>query len=131
LTEADAAMLFASRARSLDPKFDPDESSATVTEICVRLDRLPLAIELAAARVKLLPPQALLERLGRGLDLLRARGDDVPQRQRTLRATIDWSHGLLGEPDAEIFRRLSVFTGGWTIEAAEAVCGRAENDVPE
>ena len=131
LAEADAASLFGARALAIDPGFDPEASAASISEICGRLDGLPLAIELAAARVKLLPPQALLDRLGTGLDLLRARGDDVPQRQRTLRAAIDWSHGLLGEPDAEIFRRLSVFSGGWTIEAAEAVGGDAENDVPE
>jgi predicted ATPase len=131
LAEADAMTLFGARARALDPDFDPGESAATIAAICDRLDGLPLAIELAAARVKLLPPPALLERLGKGLDLLSARGDHVPERQRTLRAAIDWSYRLLGDRDAELFRHLAVFSGGWTIDAVEAVCGNAERDVLE
>jgi predicted ATPase/DNA-binding SARP family transcriptional activator len=131
LADADATALFSARARALDPDFDAEESASEIAEICDRLDGLPLAIELAAARVKLLPPNALLERLGRGIDLLRARGDDVPQRQRTLRAAIDWSYGLLGDRDADVFRQLAVFSGGWRVEAAEAVCRSREDDVLE
>jgi predicted ATPase len=131
LAEEDAASLFCVRARAVDPDFDLEGSATMVTEICERLDRLPLAIELAAARVRLLPPQALLDRLGRGLDLLRARGDEVPERQRTLRATINWSYGLLSERDAQVFRRLTVFAGSWTLDAAEVVCEEPGEDVLE
>jgi len=99
-----------------------NENAPAVAELCVQLDGLPLAIELAAARVKLLPPQALLARLGQRLELLRGGARDRPERQQTLRATLDWSFDLLGEPERRLFARLSVFAGGFRLEQAEAVC---------
>jgi predicted ATPase/class 3 adenylate cyclase len=122
-----AVELFADRARAADPTFEPDAATA---EICARLDGLPLAIELAAARVRLLPPPAMLERLERRLPLLRTSGRDVPARQRTLHATIDWSYGLLAEEEQALFRELAVFAGGCSLDAAERVCA-AEPDVLE
>jgi len=120
-----AVQLFAQRARAVDPSFQLTQVNVrSVAEVCVQLDGLPLAIELAAARTKLLPPAALLERLARQLDLdLAARATDVPARQQTLRATLAWSHALLMPEEEVLFRRLAVFAGGWTLEAAEAVCG--------
>ncbi len=122
LKEIDAVRLFVTRARSLNPDFALTEAQApSVAAICQRLDGLPLAIELAAARIKLLPPAALLARLERSLPLLTAAVRDVPERQRTLRTTIAWSHDLLDEDERALFRRLAVFVGGWTLEAADAV----------
>ena len=89
-------------------------------ELCARLDELPLALELAAARTKLFSPDQLLERISQRLDLLKA-GRDADPRQQTLRATIEWSHDLLTEQEQRLFRRLSVFAGGCTYEAAENV----------
>ncbi len=118
-----AVQLFAERAAEVQPGFAlTADNVATIIEICRRLDGLPLAIELAAARVRLLQPAALLRRLERRLDLLATDAAGVPERQRTLRATIDWSYHLL-TPDEQRFGRLSVFTGGCTLEAAERVCG--------
>ena len=97
--------------------------AADVERICDRLDRLPLAIELAAARSKLLSPAAILERLERRLDLLSGGPRDAPARQQTLRAAIGWSYDLLDPPVQRLFAELGVFVGGWTLEAAEAVCG--------
>lgn len=113
--------LFEDRARAHRPDLAiNDEAKRAIREICERLGGLPLAIELAAARIRLLSPSQILERLARSLDL--AGGTrDVPERQRTLRGAIDWSHELLGEPEQRLFRRLAVFAGGWTVEAAEAV----------
>ncbi|MGY1601688.1 ATP-binding protein [Geodermatophilus sp. SYSU D00815] len=124
LPQAPAVRLFADRAGAVRPGFNLDSLSyAAVSEICHRLDGLPLAIELAAARVRLMPPVALLDRLVRQLDFLTGGPVDLPDRQRTLRATMDWSYELLGPPDREVFARLAVFSGGWTLDAAEAVCG--------
>jgi predicted ATPase/class 3 adenylate cyclase len=119
LEQAQAIELFSDRARSVDPGFEADAATA---EICERLDGLPLAIELAAARVKLLPPPSMLERLERRLPLLTSSGRDVPARQRTLRATIDWSYELLSPDEQALFRSLAVFAGGCDLSAAEAVC---------
>jgi predicted ATPase/class 3 adenylate cyclase len=122
LSRFDAIELFTLRAQALRPDFWlTNENAATVAEIVCRLDGLPLAIELAAARVKLLSPEALLERLDRRLSTLTGGARDLPARQRTLRDTIAWSHDLLPPPEKTLFGRLSVFVGGWTLEAAEAM----------
>jgi predicted ATPase/class 3 adenylate cyclase len=121
----DAATLFTQRARQLQPGFQPD---ATVREIAERLDGLPLALELAAARVKVLTAGQILERLGRGLDLLTSGAHDAPERQRTLRGTVEWSYELLSADELELFARLAVFAGSFGLEAAEAVCS-AELDI--
>jgi predicted ATPase len=112
LEHSEAVMLFAARARV--------DEDATVAELCRRLDNLPLAVELAAARVRVLGPAQILERLGQRLDLLRG-GRDADPRQQTLRATIAWSHDLLGDDERQLFARLSVFAGGCTLETAESV----------
>jgi predicted ATPase/class 3 adenylate cyclase len=122
LLEEEAMGFFAARARTWRPDFGTDE---TIAAICRRLDNLPLALELAAARVKVLSPRQILDRLERRLPLLLDGARDAPARQRTLRATIEWSHGLLSSDEQGLFRRLSVFVGGCTIEAAEGV-GEAE-----
>ena len=120
LADEPAAELFVSRAAAAGRTITVDE---TVTAVCRRLDNLPLAIELAAARVKLLSPAALLQRLDQALPLLAGGAVDLPERQRTLRATIEWSHDLL-EADAQAaFRRLSVFRGSFTLDAAQAITG--------
>jgi predicted ATPase len=110
---------FLSRARAVKPDFEGDHA---VSEICRRLDDLPLALELAAARVKVLSPAQILERLEESLPLLVDSARDRPERHRTLRATIEWSHSLLSPEEQKLFRRLAVFTGGFTLEAAEAGC---------
>ena len=110
---------FLARARAVKPDFEADEA---VSEICRRLDDLPLALELAAARVKALTSTQILERLEHRLPLLTGGARDLPERQRTLRATIEWSYDLLGEEEQRLFARLSVFAGGCTLEAAEEVC---------
>ena len=123
LAQSSAIELFAQRAAAVWPGFamTPENASA-VQEICSRVDGLPLAIELAAARTRVLPPSAILDRLQSRLQLLTGGALDLPERQQTLRNTIDWSHGLLNEAERKLFRRLSVFIGGCTLEAAEAVC---------
>ncbi|HET7029424.1 MAG TPA: adenylate/guanylate cyclase domain-containing protein [Candidatus Limnocylindrales bacterium] len=113
--------LFEERARAHRPDLAlTAEVEATIRAICDRLGGLPLAIELAAARIRTLTPAMILERLGRSLDLT-ANARDLPERQRTLRGAIDWSHDLLDDPERRLFRRLGVFAGGWTIPMAEAV----------
>jgi predicted ATPase/class 3 adenylate cyclase len=123
LSKYEAVALFIQRAQSVKSEFQVTNANApAVAEICVRLDGLPLAIELAAARIKLLPPQALLARLGQRLAVLTSGARDVPERQQTLRNTIEWSYHLLDAAEQRLFRRLSVFIGGCTLEAIEAVC---------
>ena len=121
-----AVQLFVARAQAVKPAFTLDErTAAAVGAICRRLDGLPLAIELAAARVRILPPDQLLNRLDERLQLLTGGSRDLPARQQTLRATIAWSHDLLDAEEQMLFARLSVFAGGCTFEAAEAVCAAA------
>jgi predicted ATPase/DNA-binding SARP family transcriptional activator len=120
----DAVQLFADRARALDPSFAVgDTNVAHVSHVCRRLDGLPLAIELAAARTRVLPPAALAERLAESLDLLTEGARDLPERQQTLRATLDWSYQLLADGERALLARLSVFAGGITLDAIEAVVG--------
>ena len=120
----DAVRLFVERATSADPGFVLDAASApVVAELCRRLDGLPLAIELAAARTRALPPAELAARLEDRFRLLAGGARALDPRQQTLRATVDWSWDLLEERDRRLLRRLSVFSGGWTVAAAEAVCG--------
>ncbi len=129
LANNEAVHLFVERACAVQPRFTlTEENAAVVAEICRRLDGLPLAIELAAARVKLLSPQAILTRLGDSLKLLTGGARDLPARQQTLRNTLEWSHGLLQEEERKVFARLGVFVGGFTLDAAEAVCN-PENDL--
>ena len=118
-----AVALFIERARTTRSAFElTPQNAAAVAAICRRLDGIPLAIELAAARLRLLSPEALLERLDRALEVLTLGARDNPERQQTLRATIDWSHSLLTEPERRLFRRMSVFAGGCTVADIEAVC---------
>ncbi|MCB9384756.1 MAG: tetratricopeptide repeat protein [Bryobacterales bacterium] len=124
LAAKSAIALFVERARAVRPDFRLDRTTAgDVAELCVRLDGLPLAIELAAARLRLFSPKALRERLERRLDLLSGGARDFPERHRALRQAIAWSYDLLEEEARALFRRLSAFDGGATIEAAQAVCG--------
>ena len=117
-----AVELFIERARAVVPDFQLGrENAAVITAICRRLDGLPLAIELAAARVRVLSPMALLSRLDSVLPLLSGGARDLPERQQTMRRAIEWSYDLLDEPERTLFDQLSVFRGGWTLEAAEAV----------
>ncbi len=118
-----AVALFVQRAQAVKADFSlTPENAAAVAEICVRLDGLPLAIELASARVKLLPPQAMLSRLSNRLKLLTGGARDLTSRQQTLRGAIDWSYDLLEEAERKFFARLGVFNGGWSLDAAETVC---------
>ncbi len=124
IAAADAIALFTERARAIDPGFALDERGAdAVTDICRRLDGLPLAIELAAARCGLLSPAELAERLGDALGALGEGARDAPARQRTLRATIEWSHDLLSEDEQAAFAHFAVFAGAPDLEAAEAITG--------
>jgi predicted ATPase/class 3 adenylate cyclase len=130
LTEYEAIRLFVERARAVRPDFSlTEENGPAVVEICERLDGLPLAIELAAARIKLLPPRVLLDRLGNRLKILTGGARNLPERQRTLRNAIEWSYGLLDEGEKMLFGRLGAFSSGATLEAMEAVCD-AEGDLP-
>jgi predicted ATPase/class 3 adenylate cyclase len=123
LSQYEAIALFVERARAMRPEFQvTNQNARAVADICVRLDGLPLAIELAAARVRALTPQALLRRLEQRLKLLTSGPRDAPARQRTLRGAIDWSYTLLTQPQQRLLCRLSVFVGGCDLEAGEAVC---------
>ena len=123
LSHYDGVALFIERARAADSTFAvTDENAPAVAEICYRLDGLPLAIELAAARVRVFPPQALLRRPSSQLKLLTGGARDRPTRQQTLRAAIDWSYSLLNDKEQRLFARLAAFAGGCTMEAVEAVC---------
>lgn len=123
--DSPSGRLFTERARAASPAFGLEEGNAAkVAAICWRLAGLPLALELAAAKVRFLDPETLLSRLDRALSMGWAR--DAPDRQRTMRATLDWSHGLLSAPERALFRSLSVFSGGFTLEAAEAVSSAEE-----
>jgi predicted ATPase/DNA-binding SARP family transcriptional activator len=131
LAEDEAAELFVTRAQAANPSFVlTEQNAAAVAELCERLDGLPLAIELAAARSKLLPPVALLARLGNRLELLTGGRRDAPRHQRTLRMTLDWSYDLLDADVQRLFAQLGVFAGGCTLASAEAVC-RVEGSVLE
>lgn len=124
----DAVALFTARAEATSPGFRAEEHAEAVAEICRRLDGLPLAVELAAARVRLLGPEGLRDRLDRALELLTTGARDSHERQQTLRATIDWSYSLLDAAAQEAFRRLAVFVGGCTLADAEAVAGEGALD---
>lgn len=123
LSQYEAVTLFISRAQAIKPDFQVTHANApAVAEICIRLDGLPLAIELAAARIKLLTPQALLARLDQRLAVLTSGARDAPTRQQTLRNTIEWSYNLLDPDEQRLFRMISYFYGGCILEAAEAIC---------
>lgn len=129
VSRSPATALFVQRARAVRPEFRLSDTNAfAVAEICYRLDGLPLAIELAAARIKLFPAQDLLQRMAQPLALLTGGAADQPLRQQTLRNTIDWSYSLLTQQEQALFARLSVFAGGCTLDAAEAVCN-ADGDL--
>jgi predicted ATPase/transcriptional regulator with XRE-family HTH domain len=124
-----AVQLFLERASATGAEIPLDVGAAhTVAEICRRLEGLPLAIELAAARTRLFPPAALLDRLDRRLPVLAGGPHDLPARQKTMRDAIAWSYELLDEPEEALFRRMCVFTGGCTFDAAEVVCGDGDGD---
>ncbi len=133
LAAVDAVVLFVQRATMMRPEFVlTRDNASSVAAICARLDGLPLAIELAAARIRMLEPEALLKRLDRRLKVLTGGARDLPSRQQTLRATIAWSHDLLAADEQTLFRRLSVFAGSGSIEAAEvvtSVAGGLDTDV--
>ncbi len=129
LTSYSAVALFVQRAQAVLPNFRVTRANAAaIAEVCARLDGLPLAIELAASRVKLLPPEALLKRLAQSFQVLSSDVRTLPARHRTLFNTMKWSYDLLDEQEQWLFRRLSIFVGGWTIEAAESMCA-ARNDI--
>jgi predicted ATPase/class 3 adenylate cyclase len=132
MSRCGAVQLFLERAQAVKAGFELTAKNApAIASICQELDGLPLALELAAARLRVLPPEALLARLGDRLKVLTGGLRDAPERQQTLRATIGWSHDLLSDHDRSLFARLGVFDGGWTFEAAEQVCGDDGVDVFE
>jgi predicted ATPase/class 3 adenylate cyclase len=123
VTRSEAVALFTERAAAIRPGFRlTSQNAPAVAQIAARLDGLPLAIELAASRLNVLSPEALLERLGRRLPLLTGGARDLPERQRTLRGTIEWSHDLLEAEEQRLFARLGTFNGVWSLEAAEVIC---------
>lgn len=123
LQNIDAVKLFVERARSARPNFAlVEENARSIAEICTQLDGLPLAIELAAARMKILSAQTILAKLGHSLKLLTGGARDLPARQQTMRGAVEWSYELLTEEEKRMFRELSVFAGGFTLEAAEVIC---------
>jgi predicted ATPase len=127
LSEYPAVALFVQKAKAVKSNFElTEENASSVAEICRRLNGLPLAIELAAARVKLIAPQAILTRLSNSLKLLTGGARDLPERQQTIRGAIQWSYDLLDEEEKRLLNRLAVFAGGATLDAAEAVCGNYE-----
>jgi predicted ATPase/DNA-binding CsgD family transcriptional regulator len=129
LIQSPAVALFVQHARAIAPDFQLTVSNArTIREICVRLDGLPLAIELAATRIQLLPPHVLLARLDQRLQLLTRGMQDAPQRHQTLRQTIQWSYDLLQVEEQRLFRKLAIFVGGCTLEAVEAVIGTVKQE---
>ncbi|MDP8922862.1 MAG: tetratricopeptide repeat protein [Chloroflexota bacterium] len=132
LLQYESVRLFAERAAAVRSGFAvTDQNAQAVAQICRRLDGIPLALELAAARVNVLSVAQIADRLDDALRLLVSRWRTAPPRYRTLRATIEWSHALLSEPERVLLRRLSVFGGGWTLEGAERVCGGDDIDCPE
>ena len=124
LSQYEAVRLFIERAVAVKPEFQVTNANApAVAQICARLDGLPLAIELAAARIKLLGPEQILARLEQNLSLLSSTAQDLPERQRTLRGAVAWSHELLSPSEQTLFARMSIFRGGCTLESAEIICG--------
>ena len=126
LIQSDAVQLFAQRAQALVPRWKLDGNAPTVARVCARLDGIPLAIELAAVRVKTLQVEQIAERLDDRFGLLTMGSRTALPRHQTLRATMGWSYDLLSDAERALLRRLAVFAGGWTLEAAEAICGNAE-----
>ncbi|MFL5731782.1 MAG: ATP-binding protein [Chloroflexia bacterium] len=125
LAQYESVRLFIDRAVAIKPDFEVNNDNApAIAEICTRLDGLPLAIELAAARIKILPPKAMLARLHSRLNLLTSGEKDLPSRQQTLRGAIDWSYNLLSPDEQMLFRRLSIFAGGCSLNALEGLCPR-------
>ncbi len=131
LSGYEAVKLFVERAQNAKPNFSlTPENAKNVAEICLRLDGLPLAIELAAARVKILSPQAILSKLENSLQLLTGGAQDLPARQQTMRGAVAWSYDLLTEDEKQLFEILSVFNGGFMFEAAEFVCENYQSEIP-
>ena len=129
LAHSEAVQLFTERAQSIHPNFTlTEETIPIVAEICIRLDGLPLAIELAATRIRIFTPHEICARLEHRLRFLTGGAHDLPVRQRTIRGTIEWSYGLLDNEEKTLFHRLGVFMGGWTLDAAQSVCA-INNDV--
>jgi non-specific serine/threonine protein kinase len=127
LLRYESVRLFTKRAQTVKPNLSlNEENSKIIAEICSRLDGLPLAIELAAARIKILSPKAILTRLEKSLNLLTGGAQDLPEHQQTMRRAIEWSYDLLDEQEKILFRQLAVFDGGFTIESAEAICPECE-----
>src|SRR5207302_3095789 len=130
LMQFEASRLFVERATAAQPSFTvTEQNAAAVAQVCQRLDGIPLAIELAAARVKALTVEKIAERVKDHFQLLTGGSRTALPRHQTLQALIDWSYELLAEPERVLLRRLSVFAGGWTLEAAEAICADASQEM--